>query len=72
MQNILAFFNRHKITINSIIILFWLFIIGANYIEMQQENNFDEKKGFFIIAFLFLFISFVNLGKALKEKRSKN
>jgi hypothetical protein len=71
MQRITAFFNQYRITISVVVVVFWLVLIYTKYRELVEYKNFDENKGYFIFAFVFLLISFFNLGKALKAKRDK-
>lgn len=72
MQKILAFFNRYKVVINILIVIFWLTLIYKTYQELQHENKLGEKKGFFVLASFFVLVSIFNVVRALKEKGSKS
>lgn len=68
MQKIIAFINKHNVILNSLSIVFWLYIIYNNYQTAKAENSFDERKGFFIIPIVFILLSFFNMYMAQKRK----
>ncbi|TDP57419.1 hypothetical protein [Flavobacterium dankookense] len=69
MQKILAILNKYSILINSICIVFWLYIIYENYKASQEGNSFDERKSYFIIPTLFILLSVFNMYMVEKRKR---
>lgn len=69
MQKVLAYLNKYALVFNLISIVFWLYIIYANYQQIQLDNSFDERKNFFIIPIVFIVLSLFNI--YLAEKRKK-
>ncbi len=70
MQKIVAYFNKHSIIINSCCIAFWLYIIYTTYQTARAENTLEERKVFFIVPVLFIFLSIFNMYMAQKRKRA--
>lgn len=68
MQKVIAFLNKHSLILNSLSILFWLYIIYNNYQTAISENSFEERKGYFIIPVIFIFLSIFNMYMAQKRK----
>ena len=69
MQKVLAFLNKYALVFNLISIVFWLYIIYVNYVQIQIDNSFEERKNFFIIPIVFIVLSLFNI--YLAEKRKK-
>ena len=69
MQKIIAILNKYSILLNSVCIVFWLYIIYENYKASQVENSFDERKSYFIIPALFILLSVFNMYLVEKRKR---
>ena len=69
MQKVLAFLNKYALVFNLISIVFWLYIIYVNYVQIQIDNSFEERQNFFIIPIVFIVLSLFNI--YLAEKRKK-
>jgi len=68
MQKIIAFLNRHSLILNSLCIVFWLYIIYNNYQTAKSENSFEERKSYFIIPIIFILLSIFNMYLVQKRK----
>jgi hypothetical protein len=69
MQKILAFLNKYALIFNSISIVFWLYIIYANYIQIAAENSSDERSKYYIVPILFILLSVFNMYMASKRRK---
>jgi len=69
MQKVLAFLNKYALVFNTISILFWLYIIYANYQQIEAENSGDERNKFYIVPILFILLSVFNIYMANKRKK---
>ncbi|WP_298121676.1 hypothetical protein [Flavobacterium sp.] len=69
MQKFLAFLNKYAFVFNSISIVFWLYIIYANYRQIEAENSGDERNKFYIVPILFILLSIFNIYMANKRRK---
>ena len=69
MQKVIAFLNKHSILLNSIAIIFWLYIIITSYLQIKVENGLEERKNTFIIPILFIVISSFNIYLSIRRKK---
>lgn len=69
MQKILAFLNKYALLFNTISIVFWLYIIYANYRQIEAENSGDERNKFYIVPVLFILLSVFNMYMASKRRK---
>lgn len=69
MQKIIAYLNKHSVIINSICIVFWLYIIYNNYQTAKLENSFEERRSFFIVPIIFILLSLFNMYMVQKRKK---
>lgn len=69
MRKFLAFLNKYALIFNSISIVFWLYIIYANYRQIAAENSGDERNKFYIVPILFILLSVFNIYMANKRKK---
>ncbi len=60
------FFVKYKLQINIVLLIFWMFIIYDNYTSVE----FKLIKIALPIAFIIL--TFFNIYKAIKERKSRN
>ena len=71
MQKIIAFLNKHSIALNSVAIVFWLYIIVIDYLQLDAENSFEKKKNTFIIPTIFILVSVFNIYMAYRRKHQR-
>jgi len=60
------FFVKYKLPINIVLSIFWMFIIYDNY----TSGEFKLIK--IALPITFIILSFFNIYKAIKEKKSRN
>ncbi|MGC4041675.1 MAG: hypothetical protein QM710_13045 [Flavobacterium sp.] len=68
MQKIIGFLNRHSIIINSVSIVFWLYIIYSYYRASTATNSSEGNQYFYIIPVFFIVLSVFNMVMFLKRK----
>lgn len=71
MQKIIAFLNKHSILLNSIAIVFWLYIIVIDYLQLDAENSFEKRKNTFIVPTIFILVSLFNIFMAYRRKQTR-
>lgn len=66
------FINKYAIPINSLSILFWIWIISLNIDKIQLDKTGTVSKAPLYIGIVLLVLSTFNLISALLKRRKKN